>query len=120
MELKPVIPFEPESSKMIPSGKEWTHQIKWDGTRILSYHSNNQTRLYNRHLRDKTGQYPELVMGSSYCEGTSFILDGEVIALGEDGNPSFYEVMKRDRLTKMDELKMKNVFISLQYNQESS
>ncbi|MEI2404210.1 ATP-dependent DNA ligase [Niallia taxi] len=99
--MKPIVPFEPVVTESVPIGDNWVAQVKWDGTRILTYHDDDNTKLYNRKLNERTKQYPELLHTSTYLEADSFILDGEIIAL-KDGKPSFYEVMKRDRLKNID------------------
>ncbi|MBP1153840.1 MULTISPECIES: RNA ligase family protein [unclassified Paenibacillus] len=100
--MKPVIPFEPVSDSQVPSGDRWIHQVKWDGVRMLTYYDGQQCRLYNRKLNERTYQYPELTDIREYCRADSVILDGEIIALGTDGKPSFHEVMKRDGIRRLD------------------
>ncbi len=95
--MKPIVPFEPIVTETIPTGDNWIAQVKWDGTRILTYHEFGETKLFNRKLNERTKQYPELIDTTAYFSAASFILDGELIALKE-GKPSFYEVMRRDRL----------------------
>lgn len=52
-------------------------------------------RLINRHLNERTDQYPEIVEAlAGLPEGT--VLDGELVALGGNGKPDFYRVMKRE------------------------
>ncbi|MCZ8515676.1 DNA ligase [Paenibacillus filicis] len=101
----PVKPFEPVSGTSVPQGPEWIHQIKWDGVRMLSYYDGETCRLFNRKGNERTRLYPELTEPSEYCSASSFILDGEVIALAVDGKPSFHEVMKRDAIRKQDKIR---------------
>jgi bifunctional non-homologous end joining protein LigD len=101
--MKPIVPFEPISSFEFPQGEQWTAQIKWDGTRILTYADGKETLLYNRKGNERTRQYKELTDIQNYCNADSVILDGEVIAL-ENGVPSFHEVMKRDSLRKQQSI----------------
>ncbi|MFA9558691.1 RNA ligase family protein [Evansella sp. AB-rgal1] len=102
MIIKPIYPFEPVSSSSVPSGEDWISQIKWDGTRILTYFDGKEVKLYNRKHNERTMHYPELTDVTSYCKAKSVILDGEVIALGKNGQPSFHEVMRRDAIRRMD------------------
>ncbi|MDF2946268.1 MAG: ligase [Bacillales bacterium] len=102
MKFKPIIPFEPMSSDDVPQGKEWVSQIKWDGVRILTYFDGIEVRQFNRKLNERTKHFPELIDVNSYCKAKSVILDGEVIALDQKGNPSFHEVMRRDGIRRMD------------------
>jgi bifunctional non-homologous end joining protein LigD len=103
-DMKPVIPFEPMQSEQIPADGLWRYEIKWDGTRILTYHNRGTTRLFNRKLHERTLLYPELASFSSYCRADSAILDGEMIALGADGKPSFHEIMRRDLIRRTDRI----------------
>jgi bifunctional non-homologous end joining protein LigD len=97
MNLKPVKPFEPVQADGMPTGDGWIAQVKWDGVRMLTYFDGTETRLINRRLHDRTRQYPELADTSVWCSASSFVLDGEVIAL-RNGKPSFYKIMTRDNL----------------------
>ncbi|WP_145146432.1 RNA ligase family protein [Paenibacillus xylanexedens] len=99
--FKPLIPFEPISRDTLPTGPEWIAQVKWDGVRMLAYEDGQELRLVNRRLHERTAQYPELVTPRNLCSGSSYILDGEVIALDPDtGKPSFYHVLRRDRMSR--------------------
>jgi bifunctional non-homologous end joining protein LigD len=104
--LEPIFAMEPVSSDSIPKGEEWIAQVKWDGVRILTYSDNHEVRLFNRKKNERTLHFSEITTISQYCSSTSVILDGEVIALGEDGRPSFQQVMRRDGLRKLDRIKM--------------
>ncbi|MCZ8524024.1 MULTISPECIES: ATP-dependent DNA ligase [Paenibacillus] len=103
MDWQPLVPFEPIRTEKAPSGDQWIGQVKWDGTRILTYASGGTVRLFNRKGHERTLQYPELLHLSSYCNAESVILDGEVIALAE-GRPNFQEVMRRDSVRKSQHL----------------
>ncbi|OMF14404.1 DNA ligase [Paenibacillus amylolyticus] len=99
--FKPLIPFEPISRDTLPTGPQWIAQVKWDGVRMLAYEDGQELRLVNRRLHERTAQYPELVTPRNLCSGSSYILDGEVIALDPDtGKPSFYHVLRRDRMSR--------------------
>ncbi|CAM3142294.1 RNA ligase family protein [Sporolactobacillus spathodeae] len=104
MILDPLIPFEPVAAVAIPDDKEWVHQVKWDGVRLLAYYDGETTALYNRRKRLRTAQYPELADATAYCGARSAIFDGEVIALDETGKPSFHQVMRRDSLRRLERL----------------
>ncbi|MBJ6360229.1 RNA ligase family protein [Paenibacillus sp. GCM10012307] len=99
MKLEPIIPFEPISVTLIPSGEQWIGQVKWDGVRMLLYYDGDQVRLVNRRLNDRTIQYPELQQIEQFCTAASAILDGELIAL-DHGKPSFHQIMRRDQAHK--------------------
>lgn len=103
--IEPIVPFEPISSSEIIQNKDWIAQIKWDGVRVLTYFIEREVKLFNRKLNERTYNYPELTDIKSFCTADSVILDGEIIALGIDGRPSFHEVMRRDGIRKYDRVK---------------
>jgi bifunctional non-homologous end joining protein LigD len=105
--MNTIIPFEPIQTTIIPIGENWLHQIKWDGVRILTYYDGNVVQLFNRKLNKRTGNYPELLDIKSFTNAVSVIFDGEIIALGTDGRPSFHEVMRRDGIRRLDNVRQK-------------
>lgn len=75
---------------------EWDFQVKWDGVRVLAHHDGQRVTLYNKHLHERTRQYPEIVRElEQYPNLKQAILDGEVICL-VDGKPHFGRVLQRD------------------------
>jgi len=111
---EPILPFEPKSAQAIPSGEQWIAQVKWDGVRILTYYDGNQVRLFNRRKNERTFHYPELVQIKDYCQASSIILDGEVIAL-RAGKPSFQTVMKRDGVRRLESIEKARAQVPILY-----
>jgi len=73
----------------VPSGEGWTHEVKWDGMRVLVDRSEGGQRTYSRNENDVTVSFPELdALAAALAGVEDFLLDGEVVALGE-GVPSF-------------------------------
>jgi bifunctional non-homologous end joining protein LigD len=70
----------------VPSGADWTHEVKWDGMRVLVDRTPAGLRIYSRNENDVTVSFPELLGLGAVAD--DFLLDGEVVALGE-GVPSF-------------------------------
>ncbi len=112
--MKIIKPFEPVRKDEIPSG-DWITQIKWDGVRILIYYDGSEIRLFNRKKNERTKNYPELLDIKSYCKADSVILDGEIIALGSDGKPSFHDVMRRDGIRKFEKVEYMKSVVPITY-----
>lgn len=112
--MEPITPFEPMISSVIPEGDRWRFEIKWDGTRILTYDDGTETKLFNRKKNERTYHYPELVNIKDYCKAQSVILDGEVIALA-DGKPSFHEVMRRDLIKRLERVNEARLQVPITY-----
>lgn len=74
----------------VPTGEEWTHEVKWDGMRLLADVRRDGLRLTSRNENDVTVTFPEL----HGLAGRDLLLDGEVVALA-DGVPSFAALADR-------------------------
>ena len=69
---------------------------KLDGARIQVHRSGDRVRIFTRTLREITGTVPELVELVRALPCTSVVLDGETLALNDDGKPRpFQETMSR-------------------------
>ncbi|MFH8758323.1 ATP-dependent DNA ligase [Streptomyces atroolivaceus] len=60
---------------------------KLDGIRVQVHRDGERVRVYTRALDDITDRLPELTTAVTGLRAERFILDGEVIALGDDGRP---------------------------------
>jgi DNA ligase D-like protein (predicted ligase) len=79
----------------LPTGPAWTYEVKWDGYRALAIKDGANVRLVSRNQKDLTGDYPAIVAAVTAIPATSFVLDGEIVALGSDGRPSFQALQHR-------------------------
>jgi bifunctional non-homologous end joining protein LigD len=70
----------------VPSGPDWTHEVKWDGIRALVEVAAGKVRIWSRNENDVTVAWPELQALATL--GHDVLLDGEIVALGK-GVPSF-------------------------------
>ena len=67
----------------LPRGGGWTFEPKYDGMRVLAEVSTKSVRLVTRNGKDKSGQFPELVLGLRELAaraGRTLLFDGEVVA----------------------------------------
>ena len=74
---------------------DWLFEIKWDGYRAVAFIDNGKLRLVSRNQNDLTGQYPELSNLPELVNAKKAVLDGEVVALDEQGRPSFSLMQQR-------------------------
>jgi bifunctional non-homologous end joining protein LigD len=74
---------------------EWLYEIKWDGYRAVAFIAEEKVRLISRTQNDLTAQYPELHDLPKFVKARSAILDGEVVALDEEGRSSFSLMQQR-------------------------
>jgi bifunctional non-homologous end joining protein LigD len=80
----------------LPASEDgWAYEIKWDGVRAIAYSEPGRLRLESRNLRDITRSYPELSKLNRALSHHAAVLDGEIVALDEQGRPSFQRLQKR-------------------------
>ena len=78
---------------------DWAYEIKWDGIRALAYADHGRWCMLSRSLEDVTARYPELAAIAEQLSDGAAILDGEVVALDEEGRPRFQLIQSRMGLT---------------------
>jgi bifunctional non-homologous end joining protein LigD len=76
-------------------GEDWLFEIKWDGYRAVAFIKDGNVRLVSRNQNDLTPRYPELKNLAQSIKAKNAILDGEVVALDEDGRASFSLMQQR-------------------------
>ncbi|HVA40920.1 MAG TPA: DNA ligase D [Candidatus Binataceae bacterium] len=78
-----------------PEGGEWLYEIKYDGVRALAIRDGGLVRIFGRSGLEVTANYPEVVLALGKLPFPRFVLDGEIIAFGPDGRPSFQALQRR-------------------------
>jgi bifunctional non-homologous end joining protein LigD len=66
----------------------WEYQLKWDGYRAIAFKTGGKLYLRSRNDNDFSIRYPSVVTGLAKLPDET-VIDGEVIALDEEGKPSF-------------------------------
>ena len=75
--------------------QQWLYEIKWDGYRAIAFLDGGSVRLVSRNQNDLTAAYPELRSIGGHVKARTAILDGEIVALDEQGRPSFSLMQQR-------------------------
>jgi bifunctional non-homologous end joining protein LigD len=88
-------PCLPTKATEPPAGVAWLHEIKHDGFRIIARKDGSRVRLYSRPGNDFTGRFPLIVEALVWLRARSCIIDGEAVACGDDGVPSFDRIRYR-------------------------
>jgi ATP-dependent DNA ligase I len=75
-------------AKISPAAVEW----KLDGIRVQVHLHDGQVKLFTRTLDDITDRLPDVVAELAQLPARAAVLDGELIALREDGRPYPFQV----------------------------
>ena len=76
---------------------DWAFEMKWDGYRAVAVCDGADVTLFSRTGKDMTDTYPEVADALAAHDLTDTVLDGEVVALGPDGTPSFSRLQQGTR-----------------------
>ena len=76
-------------------GVEWLFEIKWDGYRAIAFIADGKLRLVSRNQNELTARFPELKDLPKFVKAETAILDGEVVALDDEGRASFSLMQQR-------------------------
>jgi DNA ligase-1 len=82
-------------TEMGSAAVEW----KYDGARVQIHKDGEQVRIYSRRLENVTSSLPEIASAiAREVTAETAILDGEAVALGDNGRPlPFQQILKRFR-----------------------
>jgi ATP-dependent DNA ligase len=81
---RPLLPQLARSAKTLPTGEGWAYEPKWDGFRCIAFVDDGDVELQSRNGRSLTRYFPEL----EFMPGR-YVLDGEIVVFGDDGQPDF-------------------------------
>jgi len=74
---------------------DWLFEIKWDGYRAVAFIKDGEVRLVSRNQNNLTAQFPELGDLPKSVKAHTAVLDGEIVALDDEGRPSFSLMQQR-------------------------
>ena len=77
------------STDRLPDDRsKWEYQLKLDGYRAIAFKTGNTLHLRSRNDNDFSRRYPAVLRGLAKLPDET-VIDGEIVALDEDGRPSF-------------------------------
>lgn len=83
--------IEPMQARLVdaPPPGDWHYEVKFDGWRALALKGGSETRLLSRNAHDLGAKFPEIRDAVAALPVTDAIIDGEIVALDEQGRSSF-------------------------------
>ena len=88
-----MLPMLATKGDHVPTGAEWIHEVKWDGMRVLVDRTAGPAADLVAQRERRHGR-PSPSCAAWPTVGDDFLLDGEVVALGE-GIPTFGALQDR-------------------------
>jgi len=93
-----IAPMKARPGSLPADDDAWGYEVKWDGIRAVMFVDHGSMTLQGRNFSDFTPRYPELRDLARRLGAARVVLDGEVVALDEQGRPSFERLQSRMHL----------------------
>ena len=91
--------IEPMKAKLVekrPTTGDWIYELKFDGIRLIAVKNKEKLSLLSRNQNDLSARFPEIVDAVKNLPADECVLDGEVVALDEQGGSSFQLLQARE------------------------
>ncbi len=75
--------------------EDWLFEVKWDGYRVEAVIADGDVRIYTRNGHDAETYFPRLLSPPDWIDAAEAIVDGEVVALDDQGRPDFGLLQER-------------------------
>ena len=83
---------EPMKAKLVekpPATGDWIYELKFDGIRLITVKTDKKVSLFSRNQNDLSARFPEIVEAITDLPARECVIDGEVVALDDEGRSSF-------------------------------
>src|SRR6266516_1761822 len=101
-----------------PTTGDWVYELKFDGIRALVIKNRRAVQLISRNEKKLNDRFPEVARATADFEADQCVVDGEVVAMDEEGRSSF-QLLQRSELDGKDAPLAFYVFDLLQLNGRS-
>ena len=83
--------IEPMKAKLVekPPAGDWIYELKFDGIRLIAVKKDENVSLLSRNQNDLSGRFPEIVESIENLSPRECVIDGEVVAVDDEGRSSF-------------------------------
>jgi bifunctional non-homologous end joining protein LigD len=79
-----------------PTAGDWIYELKFDGIRLIAVKTGKKVSLLSRNKNELAGRFPEIVEAVKSLPARECVIDGEVVALDEEGRSSFQLLQARE------------------------
>jgi bifunctional non-homologous end joining protein LigD len=91
--------IEPMKAKLVenpPGAGDWIYELKFDGIRLIAVKNKEKVLLLSRNQNELSARFPEIVDAVKNLPADECVIDGEVVALDEEGRSSFQLLQARE------------------------
>jgi bifunctional non-homologous end joining protein LigD len=84
--------IEPMKAKLVeepPTTGDWLYELKFDGIRLIAIKNGEKVSILSRNQNEQSGRFPDIVEAIETLSVRECVIDGEVVALDEEGRSSF-------------------------------
>jgi bifunctional non-homologous end joining protein LigD len=95
-----IVPMECKLVDSVPDKRGWLYELKLDGYRIVAVKHRSRVDIYSRRGTAFNDRFPQVAKALRTASLPDCVLDGEIVALDEQGRPSFQE-LQNSRSTRL-------------------
>jgi bifunctional non-homologous end joining protein LigD len=91
--------IEPMKAKLVekpPATGDWIYELKFDGIRLIAVKRDKKVSLLSRNQNDLSARFPEIIEAIENLPARECVIDGEVVALDNEGRSSFQLLQARE------------------------
>ncbi|MGC2353069.1 MAG: non-homologous end-joining DNA ligase, partial [Candidatus Udaeobacter sp.] len=91
--------IEPMKAKLFgkpPATGDWIYELKFDGIRLIAVKRDKKVSLFSRNQNDLSARFSEIVEAIKNLPARECVVDGEVVALDQEGRSSFQLLQARE------------------------
>jgi bifunctional non-homologous end joining protein LigD len=89
-------PMKARLAENPPATGDWIYELKFDGIRLIVVKTGNKVSLLSRNKNELAGRFPEIVEALKNLPAHECVIDGEVVALDQQGRSSFQLLQARE------------------------
>ncbi len=89
-------PMKARLAEQPPATGDWLYELKFDGIRLICVKNREKVTLLSRNQNDLSARYPEIAEAVRALPARECVIDGEVVALDDEGRSSFQLLQARE------------------------
>jgi bifunctional non-homologous end joining protein LigD len=91
-----VEPMKAKLADQPPKEGDWIYELKFDGIRLIALKTERHVSLLSRNKNELAGRFPEIVEAVQSLPVRECVIDGEVVAVDDEGRSSFQLLQARE------------------------